>query len=88
MSAPAAGAAATIGAAEVVGAKLHSSGNGFVIGHSQVSWRRYIIWLAAHGSVTPPVPASIRQTLPSELCVNASGAADIVPESVLNFNGW
>jgi hypothetical protein len=37
MSAPAAGAAATIGPAEVVGAKLHSPGNGFVIGHSQVS---------------------------------------------------
>jgi hypothetical protein len=54
MSAPAAGATATIGPAEVVGAELRSSGNGFVIGNSQVPWRRYIIWLAAHGPVTPP----------------------------------
>ena len=34
------------------------------------------------------VPASILQTLPSELSVNESGAADIEPESVLNFSWW
>lgn len=80
--------AATIGPAEVVGAKLRSSWNGFMIGNSQVSWQRFIIRLAAHGPVTPLVPASILQTLPSELYVNESGAADIVPESVLDFSWW
>ena len=80
--------AATIGPAEVVGAKLRSSWNGFMVGASQVSWQRFIIRLAAHGPVTPMVPASILQTLPSELYITESGAADIVPESVLDFSWW
>ena len=80
--------AATIGPAEIVGAKLRSSWNGFMIGDTQVSWQRFIVRLAAHGPVTPLVPASILQTLPSELYITESGAADIVPESVLNFSDW
>jgi glucosamine-6-phosphate deaminase len=80
--------AATIGPAEVVGAKLRSSWNGFMVGNSQVSWQRFILRLAAHGPVTPLVPASILQTLPSELYITESGAADIVPESVLDFSWW
>jgi 6-phosphogluconolactonase/glucosamine-6-phosphate isomerase/deaminase len=80
--------AATIGPAEVVGSKLRSSWNGFMVGESQVSWQRFIVRLAAHGPVTPLVPASILQTLPSELYISESGAADIVAESVLNFSWW
>lgn len=80
--------AATIGPAQIVGAKLRSSWNGFMIGNSQVSWQRFIIRLAAHGPVTPLVPASILQTLPSELYITESGAADIVPESVLDFSWY
>jgi glucosamine-6-phosphate deaminase len=82
------GWAATIGPAEVIGSKLRSSWNGFMIGESQVSWQRFIIRLAAHGPVTPLVPASILQTLPSELYISESGAADIVDDSVLNFSWW
>jgi glucosamine-6-phosphate deaminase len=80
--------AATIGPAEVVGAKLRSSWNGFMIGSSSVSWQRFIIRLAAHGPVTPLVPASILQTLPSELYITESGAQDIVAESVEDFSWW
>ncbi len=78
--------AATIGPAEVVGARLRSSWNGFMIGESQVSWQRFILRLAAHGPVTPLVPGSILQTLPSELYITESGATAIVPESVTNFS--
>jgi glucosamine-6-phosphate deaminase len=80
--------AATIGPAEVVAAKLRSSWNGFMVGNSQVSWQRFILRLAAHGPVTPLVPASILQTLPSELYITESGAQDIVAESVLDFSWW
>ena len=78
----------SIGPAEVVGAKLRSVWKGFMVGSSQVSWQRFILRLAAHGPVTPLVPASILQTLPSELYVTESGAADIVAESVLDFSWW
>jgi glucosamine-6-phosphate deaminase len=80
--------AATIGPAEVVGAKLRSSWNGFMIGGSLVSWQRFIIRLAAHGPVTPLVPASILQTLPSELYITESGAQDILAQSVEDFSWW
>ena len=59
-----------------------------MVGNTQVSWQRFILRLAAHGPVTPLVPASILQTLPSELYITESGAADIVPESVLDFSWW
>lgn len=70
--------AATIGPAQIVGAKLRSSWNGFTVGNSQVSWQRFIVRLAAHGPVTPLVPASLLQTLPSELYVTETLAKDIV----------
>ena len=73
--------AATIGPAEIVGAKLRSSWNGFAIGRSTVSWQRFSVRLAAHGPVTPLVPASIIQTLPTELHLTETLAADITPQS-------
>jgi glucosamine-6-phosphate deaminase len=79
--------AATIGPAEIAGAKLRSSWNGFRLGSSMTSWQRFIIRLAAHGPVTPLVPASILQTLPSELYVAESLAADIVPAAEFSWYG-
>ncbi|NLE43992.1 MAG: hypothetical protein GX620_04675 [Chloroflexi bacterium] len=70
--------AATIGPAEIVGAKLRSSWNAFRLGGSMVSWQRFTVRLAAHGPVTPLVPASILQTLRSDLYISESLAEDIV----------
>ena len=77
---------ATIGPAEIIGAKLRSSWNGFRVGHSMVSWQRFTVRLAAHGPVTPLVPASIIQTVPSELHLSETLAADIKPRSVDEFS--
>ena len=43
-----------------------------------VSWQRFTVRLAAHGPVTPLVPASILQTLRSDLYISESLAEDIV----------
>ena len=79
---------ATIGPAEIIGAKLRSSWNGFVVGRSMVSWQRFTVRLAAHGPVTPLVPASIIQTVPSELHLTETLAADITPLSVEDFSWY
>ena len=65
--------AATIGPAQVAGAKKNSwwlSGD-FGAG---VSWQRFIVRLVAHGPVTPLVPASILQILDTELNILESVA--------------
>jgi len=79
---------ATIGPAEIVGAKLRSSWNAFAVGQSMVSWQRFSVRLAAHGPVTPLVPASIIQTLPTELHLSETLAADINPISVEKFSWY
>jgi glucosamine-6-phosphate deaminase len=73
--------AATIGPAEILGAKLRSSWNGFCVGNSMVSWQRFIVRLAAHGPVTPLVPATMLQTRPSELYITEKLAQNIVAAS-------
>jgi 6-phosphogluconolactonase/glucosamine-6-phosphate isomerase/deaminase len=79
---------ATIGPAQIVGAKLRSSWNGFRVARSMVSWQRFTVRLAAHGPVTPLVPASILQTLPSELYLSETLAADVKPLSVEEFSWY
>jgi len=70
--------AATIGPAEIMGAKLYSSWNGFTVGSSMVSWQRFIVRLALHGPVTPLVPATMLQTRPSEVYLTEKLAQNIV----------
>lgn len=53
--------AATIGPRDLANSKLVSFWNGFACGDS--AWQRFISRLAAHGPVTPLVPASILQIL-------------------------
>ena len=66
--------AATIGPKDVARAKRVSSWNGFGAGDSV--WQRFITRLAAHGPVTPLVPASILQILNSEMVLSGAVAAD------------
>jgi glucosamine-6-phosphate deaminase len=62
--------AATIGPRDLAGAKLTHFWDGF--GYGDVSWQRFITRLAAHGPVTPRVPASMLQVINS--CLTISGS--------------
>ena len=70
--------AATIGPRDLKNAKLVSFWDGFSYG--DVSWQRFITRLAAHGPVTPLVPASILQILNSELIISGIVAEDYKTE--------
>jgi hypothetical protein len=72
----------------MVGAKLRSSWNAFAVGSSMVFWQRFTVRLAAHGPVTPLVPASIIQARPTELYLSETLAADIKPLSVEEFSWY
>ena len=71
--------AATIGPKDVAGASRVSSWNGFRAGESV--WQRFIVRLAAHGPVTPRVPASILQVLDAEMVLSGMVAADCSDET-------
>lgn len=77
--------AATIGPAQVIGAKLRSSWNSFTIGPTSVSWQRFTVRLALHGPVTPLVPASILQTLRTDVYISETIAEDIKPNRELSW---
>jgi glucosamine-6-phosphate deaminase len=66
--------AATIGPRDLAGAKLVHFWDGF--GYGDVSWQRFITRLAAHGPVTPRVPASMLQVVESCLTISGSIAQD------------
>ncbi|MDD4019657.1 MAG: hypothetical protein PHV28_17145 [Kiritimatiellae bacterium] len=66
--------AATIGPRDLARSKLVSFWDGFGAGESV--WQRFISRLAAHGPVTPRVPASMLQVVKSELILSGSVAAD------------
>jgi 6-phosphogluconolactonase/glucosamine-6-phosphate isomerase/deaminase len=71
--------AATIGPAEVIAAKNRVDMHAITIDGSFASWQRFTTRLALHGPVSPRVPQSILQTLPTEVWVSESIAADIEP---------
>ena len=67
----------TIGPAQILAARLRNSWNSFTLGPTQISWQRFSVRLAAHGPVSPHVPASLLQLGPSNLYVTESIAANI-----------
>jgi glucosamine-6-phosphate deaminase len=71
--------AATIGPAEVIGAKHRIDRHAISVDGSFASWQRFITRLILHGPVTPLVPESILQTLRTDVWVSESAAEDIVP---------
>ncbi len=71
--------AATIGPRDLKNSKLVSFWNSLRAGDSV--WQRFITRLAAHGPVTPLVPASILQILNSELILSGAVAADCCTET-------
>ena len=71
--------AATIGPADVLGAKYRMDNNALCTCGTISSWQRYTTRLIAHGPVTPDVPASILQTVPTDFLISESAAANIEP---------
>ncbi|NQT92853.1 MAG: hypothetical protein HQ559_08835 [Lentisphaerae bacterium] len=69
--------AATIGPADVIGAKHHIDLHAITVGGSFNSWQRLTTRLVLHGPVTPLVPESILQTLRTDVWVSETAAANI-----------
>ena len=71
--------AATIGPADVLGAKYRMDINALSTMGTFSSWQRLVTRLIAHGPVTPDVPASILQTVPTDFYISETAAANIEP---------
>lgn len=71
--------AATIGPADVLGAKRRMDFNSLCTCGTKSSWQRFMTRLIAHGPVTPDVPASMLQTEPTDFYISESAAIDIEP---------
>ena len=69
--------AATIGPADVIAAKERMDQHGITVGGSKNSWQRLMTRLLLHGPVTPLLPASILQTLPTDVYVTETAAMNI-----------
>ena len=70
--------AATIGPVDVVRARTRVEIHGLTTGGSFSSWQRMVSRLILHGEVTPLVPASILQLLPTNVYVSEEIAKPIV----------
>ena len=76
---------ATIGPAEVIGAKHRIDLHAITVAGSFHSWQRLTTRLVLHGPVTPRVPESILQTLRTDVWVSETAAADIQPRWELGY---
>jgi glucosamine-6-phosphate deaminase len=72
--------AATIGPAQVIGAKHRFDMHGITVDGSFASWQRLMSRLVLHGPVTPKLPQSILQTVRTDVYVTESIAANIEPQ--------
>jgi glucosamine-6-phosphate deaminase len=75
----------TIGPAEVIASKYRMDMNALTIAGTGVSWQRLITRLVAHGPVTPKVPSSLLQTLPTDFFIADSIAEDIAPDWTMAY---
>jgi glucosamine-6-phosphate deaminase len=71
--------AATIGPAEVIGSKYRMDIHSLSTAGTFVSWQRFMTRLVLHGPVTPRVPETILQTVPTDVIVSETAARDIEP---------
>jgi len=72
--------AATIGPADIIGAKFRMEVNALTTRGTFSSWQRMTTRLAAHGPVTPQIPTSLHQTLKTDFYISETAAADIEPQ--------
>jgi 6-phosphogluconolactonase/Glucosamine-6-phosphate isomerase/deaminase len=69
--------AATIGPLDVIRAKERIDFHGITVAGTTTSWQRFTTRLVLHGPVTPLVPESILQTLPTQVYVSENIAQNI-----------
>ena len=69
--------AATIGPADVIRAKNRMDTHALTVHGTTTAWQRFICRLVLHGPVTPLVPESILQTLPTDVFVSENIAQNI-----------
>jgi len=72
--------AATIGPAEVIGAKNRMEMAGITVHGTATAWQRLIARLCYHGPVTPRLPSSIHQQLKTDCFISEAIAQDICPD--------
>jgi glucosamine-6-phosphate deaminase len=72
--------AATIGPAQIIGAKFRMEQHDLTIHGTSTSWQRLITRLCLHGPVTPKLPTSIHQVLKTDCYVTETAARDIEPD--------
>src|SRR5690554_2667711 len=72
--------AATIGPIDVINAKNRFDTHAITVHGTTTAWQRTISRLVLHGPVTPLVPESILQTLPTEVYVSETIAQNIEPD--------
>jgi glucosamine-6-phosphate deaminase len=72
--------AATIGPAQIIGAKFRMEQHDLTIHGTSTSWQRLITRLCLHGPVTPKLPTSIHQLLKTDCYVTETAARDIEPD--------
>jgi len=77
--------AATIGPKEVINSKYRMDFHALNIAGTSVSWQRFMSRLCLHGEVTPLVPQSILQSLPTDVLVSETIAKDIEPDWNLGY---
>jgi glucosamine-6-phosphate deaminase len=69
--------AATVGPADVIAARNRFDMHSITVGGSLNSWQRLTTRLVLHGPVTPRLPASILQTVPTDVYVTEKAAMNI-----------
>lgn len=77
--------AATVGPADILGAKHRIAFHGITVGGGFHSWQRTVSRLVMHGPVTPLVPESILQTTRTDVWVTEEIAADITTRWDLGY---
>ncbi len=77
--------AATIGPAQVLASKYRLDLHSITVNGSFASWQRMVTRLATHGPVTPLVPESILQTVPTDVWISESSAAPIEVREDLGY---
>ena len=77
--------AATIGPAQILGAKHYCSWNSFLVSNTMVSWQRFTARFALHGPVTQKLPATMLQIRKADVYLSEKVAEDIVDSSELSW---
>ncbi len=72
--------AATIGPAEVIGAKNRIEAAAITVHGTPTAWQRLIARLCYHGPVTPKLPSSLHQQLRTDCYLSEAIAQDITPD--------